>query len=120
MAQRSAYFIPTNSPWPIVGCVGIFCTLFGAAHWLNHNHGIGMPLFLAGVAVLLFMLFGWFRSVIHESMKGNYNDQVDTSFRMGMAWFIFSEVMFLVPFSEPCFIHASCPCNGLVVMARAC
>ncbi|HET7268420.1 MAG TPA: cytochrome c oxidase subunit 3 [Oleiagrimonas sp.] len=98
MAQRSAYFIPTNSPWPMVGCVGIFCTLFGAAHWLNHSHGIGQPLFYAGIAVLLFMMFGWFRSVIHESLKGNYNDQVDTSFRMGMMWFIFSEVMFFGAF----------------------
>ncbi len=98
MAQRSAYFIPTNSPWPMVGCLGMFCTLFGAAHWLNNASSFGEPLFYAGIAVLLFMMFGWFGSVIRESLKGNYNDQVDTSFRMGMMWFIFSEVMFFGAF----------------------
>ena len=33
-----------------------------------------------------------------ESESGKYNDQVDVSFRMGMGWFIFSEVMFFAAF----------------------
>lgn len=98
MAEKSAYFIPKNSPWPMVGCLGMFLTLFGAAHWLNSGGGFGEPMFYVGIAVLLFMMFGWFRSVIHESLKGNYNAQVDTSFRMGMMWFIFTEVMFFGAF----------------------
>ena len=40
------------------------------------------------------MLIGWFGTVIGESESGLYNAQVDKSFRMGMFWFIFSEVMF--------------------------
>ena len=44
------------------------------------------------------MMFGWFRTVIGESIAGTYNKQVDTSFRMGMMWFIFSEVMFFAAF----------------------
>ena len=44
------------------------------------------------------MLFGWFGQVIGESESGKYNAQVDTSFRMGMVWFIFSEVMFFAAF----------------------
>jgi cytochrome c oxidase subunit III len=44
------------------------------------------------------MFFGWFRSVIRESLAGSYNSQVDRSFRMGMMWFIFSEVMFFGAF----------------------
>ena len=51
-----------------------------------------------GIALILFMMFGWFGTVIRESLKGNYNKQVDTSFRMGMMWFIFSEVMFFAAF----------------------
>src|SRR4029078_3680032 len=51
-----------------------------------------------GIAVLLFMMFGWFGTVIRESIAGKYNKQVDTSFRMGMMWFIFSEVMFFAAF----------------------
>ena len=36
--------------------------------------------------------------MIGESLRGYYNKQVDTSFRMGMMWFIFSEVMFFAAF----------------------
>jgi len=41
---------------------------------------------------------GWFAEVIGESQRGLYNDQVDKSFRQGMFWFIFSEVMFFAAF----------------------
>ena len=45
------------------------------------------------------MLFvGWFSQVIKENEAGLYNLQVDRSFRMGMMWFIFSEVMFFAAF----------------------
>jgi cytochrome c oxidase subunit 3 len=40
----------------------------------------------------------WFGQVIAESEGGLYNKQVDLSFRWGMAWFIFSEVMFFAAF----------------------
>ena len=44
------------------------------------------------------MMFGWFGTVIRESEAGIYNEQVDRSFRWGMGWFIFSEVMFFAAF----------------------
>jgi cytochrome c oxidase subunit 3 len=44
------------------------------------------------------MMFGWFGAVIRESLGGKYNAQVDRSFRQGMMWFIFSEVMFFAAF----------------------
>jgi cytochrome c oxidase subunit 3 len=44
------------------------------------------------------MLFGWFGAVARESEGGKYNQQVDTSFRWGMSWFIFSEAMFFAAF----------------------
>ena len=44
------------------------------------------------------MFFGWFSTVIGENQHGIYNLQVDRSFRMGMMWFIFSEVMFFAAF----------------------
>jgi cytochrome c oxidase subunit 3 len=48
--------------------------------------------------VLLFMLFGWFGTVIGESEGLLYNKKVDLSFRWAMSWFIFSEVMFFAAF----------------------
>jgi cytochrome c oxidase subunit 3 len=53
---------------------------------------------LGGVGVIVFMLIGWFGAVIGENQHGLYNTQVDKSFRMGMFWFIFSEVMFFAAF----------------------
>jgi cytochrome c oxidase subunit III len=46
----------------------------------------------------LFMMYGWFGEVIQESESGKYNKQVDKSFRMGMGWFILSEVFFFAAF----------------------
>jgi cytochrome c oxidase subunit 3 len=44
------------------------------------------------------MMFGWFNDVIKESDAGLYSAQMDRSFRQGMSWFIFSEVMFFAAF----------------------
>jgi cytochrome c oxidase subunit 3 len=44
------------------------------------------------------MLVGWFKNQIDESMAGMYSAQLGRSYRQGMAWFIFSEVMFFVAF----------------------
>ncbi|MCX7151692.1 MAG: cytochrome c oxidase subunit 3 [Proteobacteria bacterium] len=40
----------------------------------------------------------WFGDVIGESESGKYQKWEDTSFRWGMSWFIFSEVMFFAAF----------------------
>jgi cytochrome c oxidase subunit III len=98
-AQHDAnvYYVPHGSHWPIVGSVGLFSTVFGAASMMNGN-AWGTYVMYAGIAILLVMLFGWFGGVIRESIAGMYNRQVDTSFRMGMIWFIFSEVMFFAAF----------------------
>jgi cytochrome c oxidase subunit 3 len=71
--------------------------LASAAFWVNDSE-IAPWTFLAGALILIYMLFGWFGEVIRESETGMYNAQVDTSFRMGMMWFIFSEVMFFAVF----------------------
>ena len=51
-----------------------------------------------GALILLGMMVGWFGTVIRESEHGQYNQAVDISFRWGMFWFIFSEVMFFAAF----------------------
>jgi len=58
----------------------------------------GLWVLLAGVAVLFFMMFGWFGEVIRDCEAGRYNKQVDSSYRWSMSWFIFSEVMFFAAF----------------------
>ena len=101
MAQAHApdsnkYYIPHSSPWPIFGSVSLFTMMFGLAGWLNEWYGPWV--FFAGLALLVGMFIGWFRVVIGENQAGTFNLQVDKSFRMGMMWFIFSEVMFFAAF----------------------
>ena len=100
MAQtQGAYYVPHGCSWPIVAAIGMFLTVTGAAHWMNGDTGLlAQPLMYLGLAIVIFMFFGWFGSVIRESVAGLYNKQVDISFRMGMMWFIFSEVMFFAAF----------------------
>ncbi len=92
-----AYYVPHGSRWPVIASVALFTAMFGLASWLNETSW-GKLVFFAGVAMLLAILFKWFADVIGESLAGHYNKQVDTSFRMGMVWFIFSEVMFFAAF----------------------
>lgn len=96
-AANDGYYVPHGSHWPIVGSIGLFTLMAGAATWLN-GAAVGPYVFTAGAAIIIYMIFGWFGTVISESESGYYNKEVDTSFRMGMMWFIFSEIMFFVCF----------------------
>ncbi len=100
-SNNGGYYLPEPTKWPLIGSVGLFLTLGGFAMALpTHNDGVmgNMTVMFIGLAVIIYMLFGWFGTVIRESEAGQYNDQVDRSFRMGMIWFIFSEVMFFAAF----------------------
>jgi cytochrome c oxidase subunit III len=92
----SRYYIPGNSQWPIVGSISLFLIMAGAVSTLN-GWASGWA-FLPGVFGIAFMFFGWFSKVIDENQKGLYNLDVDRSFRMGMMWFIVSEVLFFAAF----------------------
>jgi cytochrome c oxidase subunit 3 len=87
------YYLPAPSTWPITGSLALGLLGFGAALTVNKLF-LGYILLAAGFAVLIYMMFGWFGTVVRESESGLYNQRVDVSFRWGMAWFIFSEVMF--------------------------
>lgn len=92
------YYVPHGSHWPIVGSIGLTTLMVGFALMLNGAGSLSVGLVCAGVLVMLVMLFGWFGTVIRENEHGYYNAQVDRSFRWGMSWFIFSEVMFFAAF----------------------
>ena len=96
-AHRPLYFVPAPSQWPAVGGIAMIFTMFGAAMVVNHN-SLGWFSLAIGLATLIYMLVGWFSIVSRESEHGDYNRKVDVSFRWGMSWFIFSEVMFFASF----------------------
>ncbi len=98
MSAYAKYYVPEQSHWPIIGAMGLFLIAFGAGHVVigldKDTPNNGIYLLFAGIVTILFMLTGWFRHVIQESRSGLYSKQMDGSFRQGMSWFIFSEVMF--------------------------
>lgn len=99
LSQSTRYYLPEPSYWPVVGSTALFLMALGAVLWMNGaGAGAGAWITLAGMAVLVYMMFGWFGTVIRESEGGKYNKQVDLSFRWSMSWFIFSEVMFFAAF----------------------
>ena len=98
MAETKAnYYVPHESPWPAVASAAMFVMALGGALWLNGSDA-GRIILLLGLAGLTVMMFGWLGAVIRENIAGLYSGWVDRSFRQGMAWFIFSEVMFFFAF----------------------
>jgi len=90
------YYVPHESKWPIIGSAAFFTMLLGVIALLNH----WAPAWaiVPGFALVVYMFIGWFGTVIGENQQGVYGIDVDRSFRMGMMWFIFSEVMFFAAF----------------------
>ncbi|AWB66689.1 cytochrome c oxidase subunit 3 [Saccharobesus litoralis] len=102
-SQYEKYYVPPQSPWPIVGATALFLVALGAGTTVSKIHQTGDPgwgktVLILGIVVLLVMMFGWFRDQINESRAGMYSAQLGRSYRQGMQWFIFSEVMFFAAF----------------------
>ncbi len=96
-AVNKHYYVPHGAYWPLVGSIALTAITSGLAIHLNH-HDIGLPVMYVGIVILIIMMFGWFGIVVKESESGLYSRWEDKSFRLGMAWFIFSEVMFFAAF----------------------
>ncbi|MEN3159098.1 cytochrome c oxidase subunit 3 [Alkalimonas sp. NCh-2] len=92
------YYVPDQSPWPLVGAIALFFIALGAGFFVidmsKDQSGWGGYMLLFGIAILFVMLYGWFKNVVDESMAGLYSPQMDRSFKQGMSWFIVSEIMF--------------------------
>lgn len=93
MKDEQSYYVPHSSKWPIIAAVAVGVLLFGLA-MLLHNMQFSWQVIILGVGLMAYMLYGWFSQVIDESQQGLYSKQMDRTFRQGMFWFIFTEVMF--------------------------
>ncbi len=97
------YYVPAQSKWPIVATAALLVTVYGLGSWFNdlkadRAESNGPLIFFIGALLIAYMMFGWFGSVVREGRAGLYSGQMDRSFRWGMTWFIFSEVMFFLAF----------------------
>ena len=105
MNEAPRYYVPHSSVWPIIGSTSLFILAFGLVSFIHQSTdkvaaegSYGVWVFFAGLACVAFMLFGWFGAVIRESVKGMNSHLMDRSYRMGMQWFIISEIMFFAAF----------------------
>jgi cytochrome c oxidase subunit 3 len=101
--EYDLYYVPEQSKWPIIASIAIFLFLAGIAMILNAlkiNSSLNTGYIFLGLGsiLMLWMLYGWFADVVHESRSGLYSGQMDRTFHWGMFWFIFSEVMLFFTF----------------------
>ena len=96
-ATRGHYFVPAASHYSSLLSVGIFFLALGFIFRLN-EFPQGIWSMFAGGAMILYVVVGWFGEVISENVRGVYTHWEDRSYRIGMVWFIFSEVMFFACF----------------------
>ncbi|MBS64067.1 cytochrome c oxidase subunit 3 [Salinisphaera sp.] len=97
-SEHHKYYVPEPSPWPFMLTVALFLMLGAAGFWLNGHTGVAPYIAAIGLAMVLVMVFIWFRDVVHENRTGAYGVQEDRTYRYAMMWFIFSEVMFFAAF----------------------
>jgi cytochrome c oxidase subunit 3 len=95
--RQQHYAVPQPMAWPIMGSASLFLMALGGVFVMNGSAG-GWVSIAAGFMLLLYMMVRWFGDVIRESEGGTYGSWEDVSFRWGMSFFIFSEVMFFAAF----------------------
>lgn len=105
-AKNHDFHILAPSIWPLLGAVGGFAMLFGAVLWMQ---AITPYLFLAGLALVLYVMFAWWSEVVHESHIGDHTPVVRIGLRYGFILFIMSEVMFFAAWFWSFFKHALYP-----------
>ena len=91
------YFVPDGSYYPFALTAGLAAVIVGVWGYLEQKH-LGILPVLLGSAAAIAIIYRWFYKVSHESEGGFYGPQVDRTFRWGMSFFIFSEVMFFGAF----------------------
>lgn len=91
------YFVPGLSGHPVRASASLLLFALGMVMWMNGVTG-GKWVTIAGIIAFLLVLFFWFGDAISESEGGLYGKRIDVSYRWGMGWFIFSEVMFFSAF----------------------
>jgi cytochrome c oxidase subunit 3 len=101
-----SYHVPHNSRWPIFASLALGTLVIGLVNFIQQHTGVvnnkgtlpGGLMFFAGVAGIITVLTLWWRDTVKESLANMNSAQLDVSYRMGMMWFIFSEVMFFAAF----------------------
>jgi cytochrome c oxidase subunit 3 len=100
------YHIIDPSPWPVLAAIGAFIITFGGVGYMRFLNGGSLHLFgvewaqpwlfFIGLALILYVMYGWWADTVKEAHEGAHTRVVSLHLRYGMIMFIASEVMFFV------------------------
>ena len=129
-AKNHDYHIIDPSPWPFIGSVGaLIMAIGGIVYMRSLGGGTGLELFgldmsgpwifLIGLLVVLYTMYGWWADTIDEAHAGDHTPVVSMHLRYGMIMFIASEVMFFVAWFWAFFDAALYPDEAVQVARTA-
>ena len=95
VSGHEKYYIPEKSSIPIIFAVATLLVGYGAASAVVGN---GFTMLLVGMVALVATIGFCWAIIIRESQAGLDTPALNNSYVYGMAWFIFSEVMFFFAF----------------------
>ncbi len=103
VGSHENYYVPEQTKLPFFASIGLVFMVYGLGAALNDMKAAESAtastwISLFGFTLLSFIIFQWFSTVIRENHAGMNSDQLKRSYVWGMAWFIFSEVMFFAAF----------------------
>ena len=93
------FHLVNPSPWPLLGSLSVLVTALGGVTFMKGLFGLEAGtwwLLAIGLAMVIWVMFGWWREVIKEGQIGDHTPVVQIGLRYGMILFIASEVMFFV------------------------
>ncbi len=93
-ANKHPYHLVNPSPWPILGSFAAVVLAIGGVHYMKGGQSFVM---LAGLALVLYTMFVWWRDVVREAqVEKAHTRQVQFGLKFGVGLFILSELMFFV------------------------
>jgi len=102
---RHTYHLVDPSPWPILASLGALMLTMGFVLYMHKYHG-GMKLTLTGLALIIFVMFVWWRDIIREAtLESQHTPAVQRGLRLGMVLFIVSKLCFSLLFFGHFFIQ---------------
>lgn len=99
--QDHDFYIPSNSIWPPLSCIGLGVVMFGVVFWLHMSAFAGKTMVAGGALIMLLAVIQWFRTLIREARTRGYEGPpkvLELANRYGMVFFIVSELMFFAAF----------------------
>ena len=96
--QLHGFHLVDPSPWPLIAAFSALMLTFGGVMFF-HGYVGGSFLWKFGFSMILFMMFCWWRDIIREgTFEGQHTLIVQAGLRMGVLFFIVSEIMFFFAF----------------------